>query len=100
MAIYKQFFPTKWPLFELHFQVWKLRIGTQLMMESPEPMTYEYLRVGIFWEGELIYHFRLFDTRIRVQSRLDGMLEQSEPMTLKRLKDIRRIVNEEIKKLK
>lgn len=100
MVIYKQIFPTKFPLFEFYLRVWRLEIGTDCMRESMESTTYEYVRLRIDWKGKNLFHCRLFDTYRRQVDRLDGIYNEPQPITIKRLKEIKKVVNEEIKKLK
>lgn len=97
--IYKQIFPTKWPLLDFSFEVWKLAIRVELMRASMESLAYEYLRLGVFWKGKLVWHIRLYDTERRVRERIDGILMETKPMTKRRLLEYRRIINEELKKL-
>lgn len=99
MAIYKQIFPTKYPLLEFNLTIWKLSVRTYLMRESSESMTYEYIRLGFLWGNNMFFHFRLFETQQRKVSRLDGMLSKSKEYTLKELKEIRTVALKEIKKI-
>ena len=100
MAIYKQIFPTKYPLFEFYFGVWKLRIATAVFRPSYESLAYEYIRVSFSWREKEFFAFRLFDTYHRVTNRIDGILNEQKPATLKRLYEMKKIVEEEIVKIK
>ena len=100
MIIYKQVFPTRWPIFEFSFRVWRLAIWTAIMSESPESMTYEYVALFIRWGNREPLNLRLYETVRRVEDRLSGMFTESQPMALKRLYQWRRVLNEEIKRVK
>ena len=97
--IYKQYFPTRWPILEFRLSIWKLTVATAIMRESLESLSYEYLILLVAWNGKEIHRFRLYDTERRAVNRLEGIYSEPQPIALKRLKEIKKIVNEEIKKL-
>jgi len=58
MAFYK----TRWPIFEFYLVIWKFSIKTQLMNNSLESLTYEYIRLAFLWKNDYIFHIRLYTT--------------------------------------
>jgi len=97
--IYKQIFPTRWPLFDFHLSIWKLDIATMALRTSMECLAYEYVALVIRWNGDEKFRFRIYDTERRQRERLDGMLVETKDMTIKRLKKIRKIALEEMRKI-
>ena len=71
-----------------------------VMRPAYDSLTYEYFRIKFEWGGKELFHFRIFDSYHRVTNRLDGILQESQPITLLRLYKIRQQVNDEIKKVK
>lgn len=61
--------PTKWPLFELHFGIWKLHIKAMAFCPANDSMIYEYIMLVIYWSGKQIFRIRLFDTYARLVER-------------------------------
>jgi hypothetical protein len=70
------------------------------MMKSIESLTYQYVCLMVHWGSEEKFRLRLYDTERRVCERLAGIYQEPQPIALKRLREIKKIVNEEIKKLK
>jgi hypothetical protein len=70
MAMYTEgVFPTRYPLLDFHMRIWKLTIETNLMSESMESMTYQYISLFILWKGNVLYKFRLYDSYKRAVER-------------------------------
>ena len=61
--------PTKWPLFEFHFSIWRLHIKTALFVPEKEIRVYEYLMLVVYWNAKQIFRFRLFDIYERMIER-------------------------------
>lgn len=99
MAIYKRVFPTRYPLFRFYIQVWKLAIMCDLLTKPDERLSYEYVALMGRWGDKELFCFRLYDTYRRIEDRLDGMLTDGAKPTLGKLKEWRKIINEEIEKL-
>lgn len=96
-------FVTKWPLFEIRFEVWKFGVATALYRPSPESMAYEYIRVQVTWGNRIIYHFRLWDTMERVEDRLGKLINSSNfsgEWSIEKLEEIRREADSRISKIK
>lgn len=87
---------TKWPLFEFYFGMWKLSIKTQLMTVPQETLTYEYIRVGIYWGSRELFHFRLYDTAYRKDTLKD--LTTTGEYNKEQLEKIIKIATEELKR--
>jgi len=99
MAIYKQIFPTRWPLLDFSFEVWKFHIYAGLFRPSIDSISYEYVMVYVSWGTKTILNFRLYDTERRAEDRLSPYLETQE-VTEEKLKAILKIVTDELKKVK
>lgn len=98
--IYKNIFPTSYPLFDFYLRIWTFQIGTEIMRQSMDSDTYEYIRIRAEFRGNKIFEFRLFDTYKRQEDRLGGIYVEAGPFTLKRLNQIKKTVDEEIAKIK
>lgn len=100
MAIYKQIFPTKWPLFIFNLVIWHLKIYTGFFSPGIDNDGYEYVFLRLDWRNKNIFQFRLFDTYARQSSRLEGVLTEPYKPALEKLERVKKTVEEEIEKLK
>lgn len=98
MAIYKDIFPTKFPLFDFFFQIYKLRVRTALLIHSIDSMSYEYVCLMAYWGSKQLFTFRLYDTYRRQEDRLTKYLK-GENMAVRDLENIITIAKQEIDKI-
>jgi hypothetical protein len=85
----ERIFPTKWPLFEFSLSVWKFHIAATTFRPATASLTYEYIRVALYWGGNDFYHFRLYDTFVRKEDRLKSLLNEETDYTIEQLHEIR-----------
>lgn|SRR3990167_1596391 len=98
MSYTNKIYATRWPLMDFFFKIWKFQIAVVLMSPSVESMAYNYLALISHWRDRQLFIFRLYDTERRIVNHLDPLLH--EPYDLKKLQEIKKIANKEIKRLK